>query len=413
MPMLGWLALGFMLGIWAALVVALLRHGKSQALVEHLRRDLGQLRAAFQSREFHNLLQRKETLEATLEALPDMVLVVDSDAHVAAANARAETMLGAKAGAALQAVRLPQVVKEAILACLHGRRMDAAQVDLGRAVEMNLPGGKRSLLPRVCPIRGPGDVVGGAVLILSDVTELSRLDALRLELVAIASHELRTPLTTLRMTLLLLQEGEARLGQREREILATALGGVEQLASTVDEFLDLTRIESGQLKLNRELLPVRSFLLRSAEVIRDACAEASVKLLVEIDESAPATVSGDAPRLEAVLRNLLTNAVKYTPSGGEVCLSACGAPSPGSLEIQVTDTGPGVPAEYRERIFEKFFQVEKAEDASGRSRRGSGVGLYLARQVVSAHGGELVCSPGPADQGARFTLRLPPSRQTA
>lgn len=411
--MLAWLATGCILGVLATLTVGMLRDRKRKAQVDHLRRDLEELRAALQSRDFHGLLQAKETLEATLAALPDMVLVVDSDARVVAANARGETLLGARPAIALDALQLPEVLKDAIRACLHGRRMDAAEVSLGHAVDVALPGGTRWLLPRVSPIRGPGDEIGGAVLVLSDVTELTRLDALRLELVAIASHELRTPLTTLRMTLLLLQEGAARLGEREREILGTALGGVDQLAGTVDEFLDLTRIESGQLKLNRELVPVRPFLERSAEGIRTTCAEASVKLLLEMDESAPATVDADAPRLEAVLRNLLANAVKYTPPGGEVRLSACGVAGSGALEIRVTDTGPGVPAEYCERIFEKFFQVENMEDAPKLRARGSGIGLYLARQVVSAHGGELVCSSGPANRGARFTLRLPSSRQTA
>ena len=117
---------------------------------------------------------------------------------------------------------------------------------------MDRDGTVQRLLPRVVPVPGLHAQQSGAILVLYDVTDLARLDEMRSELVAVASHELQTPLTTLRMTLLMLQEASDGLPARERELVATSLIGVEQLTETVHEFLDLTRIEAGELRLNLE-----------------------------------------------------------------------------------------------------------------------------------------------------------------
>ena len=148
----------------------------------------------------------------------------------------------------------------------------------------------------------------GAVLLLYDVTDLARLDEMRSELVAVASHEFQTPLTTLRMTLLMLQEGSDRLPKRQQELVATSLIGVEQLGEIVHEFLDLTRIEAGQLRLNYE--PVHLHLL-VAEALRRAdrqAREQRIELRPDIDRTLP-PIWGDPLRLRAVFDNILSNAL--------------------------------------------------------------------------------------------------------
>jgi NtrC-family two-component system sensor histidine kinase KinB len=263
-------------------------------------------------------------------------------------------------------------------------------------------------LQRSC--RSAQEMGRGAVLVFSDVTELARLDEMRMELVAVASDELRTPLTTLRMTLLMLQERAARLDERDRELVATALVGVEQLAVTVAEFLDLTRIEAGQLRLHLDVVDVERLIVEVIAAVEPRAEEAKVSLEGGVERGCPQSLRGDASRLGVVLSNLLSNALKYTPPGGAISVRAGPADPanrPTSLEIRVCDSGPGVPEEFRGRVFEKFFRVEHYRPGTEEGVRGSGIGLYMAREIVEAHGGSVGCFEAPGGHGASFVIRLP------
>ncbi len=296
--------------------------------------------------------------------------------------------------------------KTALRAALAGELQEIIPaVDLSQAIALRVGDANRKLLPRVVAIEGFTHGRRGAVLVLSDVTDLVRLDEMRTELIAVASHELRTPLTTLRMTLLLLQEHAAALDARDRELVRTALVGIDQLAATVDEFLDLTRIEAGQLRLNMDRVDVDALLQREVEAIRLSCDEAEITLVVEGARSC--VVRGDAARLHVVFANLLANALKYTLAGGQI--STVVTRTEAAVSVAVEDSGPGVPPEFRERIFEKFFRVEHHREGDV-GVRGSGIGLYIAREIAEAHGGTL--SYDGSGAGARMVLVLPATSST-
>ncbi len=362
--------------------------------------------AAFRKANVGEVLRAKETLEATLAALPDAVVVVGPDGTIASTNPTAGSVLRVGTGElpkGLDDLPIAERTRASVKGALEGRREGSAgAVDLANAVVIDAGGSKRKLLPRVVPIEGLPDGLPGAVLVLSDVTELVRVDEMRTELIAVASHELRTPLTTLRMTLLMLQERAVSLTDRDRELVRTALLGIDQLAGTVDEFLDLTRIEAGQLRLNWDLVDVAALLEREASAVRGPCKDAGVELIVTGAERPGLTVRGDAARLHVVLANLLANAMKYTPAGGTIALAA--GHDDERIVVTVEDTGPGVPSEFRERIFEKFFRVEHHREAEA-GVRGSGIGLYIAREVVEAHGGTLRCEEREGG-GARLVMTL-------
>lgn len=395
--------------------VAVLRHDEVGRLSEGFNRmadDLGEFRRA----NIGEMVRAKETLESTLEALPDAVFVVDAGGKVSTANARARVVaaaalaaesVGSRGGPQLGELPLPEATRTAVEQCLHGEDHDGAVVDLSRALTLVEEGRSRRLLPRVVPIRKLSGGRHGAVLILSDVTELARLDEMRVELVAVASHELQTPLTTLRMTLLLLEERASRFEPRDRELVATAIHGAAQLSGIVVEFLDLTRIEAGQLRLNLDRVDVRALVDSAVSAVRPSCDDEGVALESVVADDVPGTIAGDRTRLGIVLANLLTNALKYSPSGGTIGVEATrdtlgGAPA---VRLTVTDAGPGVPIEHRERVFDKFFRVEHEQPVSDEGVRGSGIGLYIAREIMQAHGGSLVCEANPTGRGARFVVR--------
>jgi NtrC-family two-component system sensor histidine kinase KinB len=372
----------------------------AETLADYRRSSLGEL------------LLAKSTLEATLSALPDAVIVVDPDGRIVSTNARALEVLRTTGGdwaTRVQDLGLAPGLARVVEEVQRGGRPREERADLGRALSMAVNGRPRKMLLTVAPIPEFEPRRCGAVLVLDDVTECARLDELRGELVAVASHELKTPLTSLRMNLLLLGERADNLTPRQQEILAAAVHGLEELAATVAELLDLTRIEAGQLRLQVERVDLAALAEQTLLALRRRFDDAEVRLRL-VNDAPEAAVRGDAARLRIVLANLLVNALKYTPRGGEVVVHLSDAPAGGDqapLRIGVTDTGPGVPPEFRERIFEKFFRVEDQRTRGTEGVRGAGIGLYLCRQIVEAHGGSIRCDAGDGDRGARMTVSLP------
>ena len=257
-----------------------IREGRFEEQIELTSRDeLGELASAFNQMaadlaEFRRtnigeVVQAKNTLEATLEALPDAVVLLDAGCRILSMNHAA---LAAFQPQASKIPRRSRTAHQRARSRSHragdsGRSEHRAGHDLTRTIAVDRDGTSQRLLPRVVPVPGLTPQQSGAILLLYNVTELARLDEMRSELVAVASHELQTPLTTLRMTLLMLQEAAAGLPARERELVATSLIGVEQLTETVHEFLDLTRIEAGELRLNLEPVHLPSLLV---DVVRHA-----------------------------------------------------------------------------------------------------------------------------------------------
>lgn len=379
--------------------------GELAAAFNQMAEDL----AEFKRTNISEVVRAKETLEATLEALPDAVVLLDASGEIQSMNPAAVTTL-ASAGVHrprhLDDLRL-EGLDLSLLTTLAGT-VNAASTDLTRALRVERDGVVQRLLPRVVPVPGPNLKCGGVILLLYDVTELVRLDEMRSELVAVASHELQTPLTTLRMTLLMLKETSSLLPAHQQELVATSLIGVEQLAETVHEFLDLTRIEAGELRLNFE--PVHLPLL-IADALRRIEAQAKSQLIsveFRFADDVP-SIWGDPVRLRAVLSNVLSNALKYTPSGGAIVVDARLVPASdpanaGSVSLSVIDSGPGVPAAFRSQIFDKFFRVEHHLGDGRPHARGAGIGLYMCRQIVELHGGEIRCAAGPNGRGTCITV---------
>ena len=368
----------------------------------------------FRRTNISEVVKAKNTLEATLEALPDAVVLLDAAGQIQSMNRAAVNAL-ASAGIheprRLDDLRLEGLDVSAVTTSDRHGAGTVTPVDLARTIRVEEDGVVQRLLPRVVPVPASTPQQGGAVLLLYDVTDLVRLDEMRSELVAVASHELQTPLTTLRMTLLMLQERSDVLPERERELVATSLFGVEQLSETVHEFLDLTRIEAGELRLNLEPVHIAAVLWEALRRVEGQAKAQGISVSAQIDPDLP-RVLADPLRLRAVFDNILSNALKYTPNGGgiaveshRVTISRCGWE--GSLAISIADSGPGIPIAFRPRIFDKFFRLEHHQTEGHAGARGAGIGLYMCRQIVELHGAEIACGSGLDDRGTCITVTLP------
>jgi len=408
-----------------------IRQGHFDARIDVASHDeLGELSAAFNQMaddlsEFRRtniseVVRAKNTLEATLEALPDAVVLLDAGGQVQSMNraaVRALASAGIHEPRRLQDLQLDGLDVNAVAQAIATGAGTVSPADLARTIRVEKDRIVQRLLPRVVPVPALTAQQGGAVLLLYDVTDLVRLDEMRSELVAVASHELQTPLTTLRMTLLMLKERSDVFPERERELVATSLIGVEQLTETVHEFLDLTRIEAGELRLNLEPVHTSAVLAEALRRVEGQAKAQGISVSARIGLDLP-TILADPLRLRAVFDNILSNALKYTPNGGRIGVeshrvASHGAGGHDALSISIADTGPGIPVPFRPRIFDKFFRLEHHQ-AEGRSgARGAGIGLYMCRQIVELHGGEIACGSGLDGGGTCITVTLPAHVRTS
>jgi NtrC-family two-component system sensor histidine kinase KinB len=379
--------------------------------------DMARRLADFQRSNLGEVLRAKRALEATMQALPDAVLLIDAGGRVASINpAAAQLFRELGTSPPMTIADLAQLgppssrFQEALLG-----QQALDRVDLDAALRIEIGSDVRRLVPRIVPLL-PGQEQSGVVLVLSDVTELARLDEMRTELVAVASHELRTPVTTLRMSLLMLREAADTLDHRIRDLVQTALGGVDQLRETVDELLDMTRIEAGQLKLSTEPVDVGHLVREVTNRSLARAKELELSLEVHAADDLPPVI-GDPARLRIVVDNIVNNALKYAPRHGTILIQLLSHSNrhgrSAIVEVAVTDTGPGIPAEFRSRAFEKFFRVEHYRPGSEEAPRGSGIGLYLCKEIVEAHGGTIRCEAPPEGHGARIVFALPIRRANA
>jgi signal transduction histidine kinase len=359
-----------------------------------------QLRAYRQS-SYDRLLRAQRTSQATIDSFPNPVLVIDPQGAVEMANPAAQRLLGVKPrkeGELVLAWGAPESLREPLERALRQQQAYLPE-GLGEAVVLALGGQEHFFLPRVLPIADPyGNTLGAAVLLL-DVTRFRLLDQVKNNLVATASHELKTPLTSIRLVVhLLLEETVGPLTPKQTELLLDARDNAERLLLTINNLLDLARIEEGRVRLQRVPVPPATLLSRAAESLRPRADDKEVAVAVEAADDLP-PVAVDAERIEHALGNLLDNALTYTDRGGRITLGA--ARADGAVVLSVADTGVGIAPEYLPRVFERFSRVP------GRSPDGgTGLGLAIVREIVSAHGGSITCESRPG-AGTTFRITLP------
>ncbi len=336
------------------------------------------------------LSTERDLVGRILSGMQEGVLLLDDTGRIALVNPALREMLLLGEGAV---GHMPiDVLQNAELAALLEPDSDL------RTGEIELSGLKpRRVLVRAVPL---ADEPGGVLAVFVDVTDIRRLESMRKDFVANASHELRTPITAVRSaaeTLRLAFESDPEAAKHFIDIIER---NAERLQRLVEDLLDLSRIEARELRLALEPVDLAEFVPRALELLRERAAKKRITLSADVDRGVP-PARLDRRATEQILTNLVENAIKYSPDGARVVVSA--KVTGGAIRIAVSDTGPGIAERHLPRLFERFYRVD-----TGRSRElgGTGLGLAIVKHLVEAQGGS-VGVESVVGKGSTFRMSFP------
>lgn len=355
---------------------------------------------------YRTTLEDKGKIETIINALTDGLLVIDRDARLLMANPSVSGLLGLPddprgiplervfAGSPLRAEFREVPFPEAVRTVLHD----------GRYVKNELitEDGHREVYQVLwVPLRDADGSVSGAVILLHDVTDFVELDRMKSNFISIVSHELKTPLTSIRGFVRLLETGRVGpINEKQRHYLDIVLQQTDSLTQLIEDLLDLSRIEAGIIEVRRERVDVQPVISGVLDRLENLAREKGVRVSMSVPEDLP-PVTGDADRLAQVFTNLIHNAIKFTPSGGEVWVEATADGE--TCLLKVSDTGMGISPQDLPRIFDKFYQ---ADSSPTREQSGTGLGLSISRELVTAHGGRMWVESSRG-KGTTFSFTLP------
>jgi two-component system phosphate regulon sensor histidine kinase PhoR len=420
-PTIVLIALAFAAGVLAAMALAaarrsssdVVRRGRVTTMLSAAKRyslgdlsrstpdygddDLGQVARAMDQaihetgRRLTVLERDRARMEAILASMIEGVLVVDEQGRLQHVNDAARRILKLEKGSLdhsyMEAIRHPGIVEHIGLA-LKGEETDGLELSVTRDTT-------RTLVARVAPVTAAGR---GAVLVLHDITELRKADLVRRDFVANVSHELRTPLTAIKGYAEALLDDPEDADAREKflDIIHRHASRMERL---VKDLLRLARLDAGQETVEVVPCDVESLLRGIVHDFEPIAAQKQQTIDVQVDRGA-ATLLTDAAKLHDIARNLIENAVNYTPDGGAIDIQA--AIKEGRFQLTVSDTGHGIAPDDLARVFERFYRVDKSRTRPG----GTGLGLSIVKHLVHVLDGEVTASNQPGG-GALFTVTLP------
>ncbi|MFA4844522.1 MAG: HAMP domain-containing sensor histidine kinase [Candidatus Margulisiibacteriota bacterium] len=237
-----------------------------------------------------------------------------------------------------------------------------------------------------------------------DIAKMQVVDRMKTEFLSMVSHELRTPLTPIKGYLALILSGKmGKLGPQQHQALELITRQAEHLHSLIDNVLDVARLDIGKpIPVFKQLLSIETLIEETAATMRIQAGEKKLTLSVAIEGQIP-TLMADEIKLKRVLANLIGNALKFTPEGGEITVRASLVEGP-AVQIEVADNGIGLAKENLGKVFDKFYQVDSS---ATRSVGGIGMGLPISRELVRLHGGRLWAESDGPGRGSRFIFTLP------
>ncbi|HMQ51950.1 MAG TPA: ATP-binding protein [Anaerolineae bacterium] len=347
--------------------------------------------------------EEKEKTEAILASMADGLVVLDAEKRILTANKAAETMLSFS----LAALRGRPIALERLQEPLWRSLNDIASSDEPTTTDLfdiRLTGGTiLSLQTRSAKVINEHGQLLGTVVVLRDITALKEVERMKARFMAGVTHELKTPLAIIRLHSKNLSNYHDRLLPAKRQELLTSIQGqAELLATLIEDILEISRFDAVVSKSERTVLDLEPLISRIVGDLRPLADSNRIKLFWR-PPSQPINTVADPSQMERLVRNLIDNAIKYTPPGGSVTVETYLGQSNGSgtVGIQVTDTGIGIPAEHLPQIFDRFHRVDPSHTTPG-----TGLGLSIVQEIVNAHYGEIQVE-SQVGRGSQFRVTLP------
>ncbi len=349
----------------------------------------------------------QQTTEAAIDSLYDPVLVTDAQGKVTKLNRAAEGIFGDEAGVTGRSIsevsrdnRIVAAVAEAL-----SEQCAVSSENVAAALPLKVDGAERAFRLRATPVRDEGRQLLGAVVLLEDITHLREVDRLKSDFIAVASHELRSPLTNVQMGIHVLIEGGAgELTDRQLDVLYNCRRDCEKLEKLMSDLLDLSKVEAGGNAPHLIVTDIGRLVISAAESLKPFAQSKGLTLKTEIPFDLPFALA-DRGQIERVIVNLVGNAVRNTPRGGEIEMTA--AHHEDYVSVSVKDTGRGIPPEHLSRIFDRFA---RAPDSQSNSESGAGLGLAISKRLIEAHGGQITVH-SEVGRGSTFTFTLQTAHQ--
>ncbi len=353
------------------------------------------------------LITEKKKSEAIVGTISDPIIVVDNEKKIVLMNRLAEDLFDVTEEAAI-GKNFKEVVSNPEL----NEYMDKAAAgeslnNLPPYFELRFDEENRYFRIKLNSSKSVSGKIAGLILILQDVTQFKELDKMKSEFMAHVSHEFRTPLTSINMSLdILKDEHIGHVNKKQRELLTAAKQDAERLTKLVRELLELSRLESGKLKLKEDIIDAKSLIDFSVHPAVLQFNNKNVRLIVNADISIPQFVA-DFQQLSWVISNLVTNALRFTDPGGIVTIDT--AMNGNDMVISVRDTGSGIEPEVLDKVFDKFVQLH---DSSNPSPGSVGLGLSIAKEIVELYGGRIWVD-SEVGVGSVFTFSIPLTKRMA
>jgi len=366
--------------------------------------ELAQLAEAM-NQMAHQLDERINTIttqnsesDAILSSMIEGVIAIDSNGRIVRINRAAAALLNADVKQA-RCRLIEEIISNADIMRFAQQALDAPSPTETEVVMMDNE--NRRLKLHAAPMKNAADEKNGAVIVLSDITRIKQLEKMRRDFVANVSHELKTPITSIKGFVETLLEGALSEPQQGRRFLEIIGKHANRLNAIIDDLFCLSRLEeSGEKRaFSFDILPLAPVLTEAVELSGVRAKEKHIEITLDCDEDLRAQIN--PALLEQAVTNLVNNAVEYSPAESTVTVRACQTEE--AIKIEVRDSGCGISEKYKERIFERFYVVDKSRS---RKAGGTGLGLAIVKHIAQVHNGRISVNSQPG-RGSIFTLTLP------